>query len=518
MSKYNLSGLWRVDLELVIVKFFQKHWHAIRLFLFLFAINILIYGQKLFHHSLATDDYARFFLNALQHHAHWNGRWLGGLIHSFIFKGGLSILPYFNVLLGVFFVTLAGFVSASILKQRKNFNVILVTLLCSTTIFFARNFFFNSNTPVWITTFLGVYGLYVFYNSKYIWSKILGLVLIVTAISSYQPILQVCLVIVCIRSALDFCTATNNQELQKIIKNSLLVICFLFLATMIYLLVNWLYVVYFGLEVVGEYSKVKTASELSYYFIRLFDFIKSVSFLVDERNHNVIFYTMFGFSCIGAIGILSKFYLRFSFVVSVLLTFFLFVCLVVIIGLPQILGAYVPTRAFYALGWLMAGFFLFTAGANKIVKNIGIVFVVAIIIIHSFSINILFYTAYRQTQADIIRANQITSAIRAQANYQKEPLNFHIVGTKEFALTGKNRLQEALEKPWSKYTVFEHFTDLDFKRMKWATYKKIRRELISKAKLINAYPAKDAIFMKGNNVVLFLNTDKLNNRIREAQK
>ena len=517
MSKYNLSGLWRVDLELAIVKFFQKHWHAIRLFLFLFAINILIYGQKLFYHSLAIDDYARFFLNSLQHHASWNGRWLGGLIHSFIFKGGLSILPYFNVLLGVFFVTLAGFVSASILKQRKNFNVILVTLLCSTTIFFARNFFYNSNTPVWITTFLGVYGLYVFYNSKYIWSKILGLVLIVAAISSYQTILQVCLVIVCVRSALDFCTVTNNQELQKIIKNGLLAICFLFLATMIYLLVNWLYVAYFGLEVRGHYSRITTTHELSYYFIRLFDFIKSIYTFVDQYNYNFIFYAMFGLSCFGAIGILSKFYLRFSFVVSILLTSALFFGFTIIISLPQILGTVIPPRALYVLGWLMAGFFLFTAGSSKIVKNIGIALVVAIIIINSFSINIYFYTAYRQTQADIIRANQITSAIRTQANYQKEPLNFHIVGTKAFALTGKHSSQ-ALGVPWSKYKVFEHFTDLDFKRMKSATYQKIEQELISKAKLINAYPAKDAIFVKDNNVVLFLNTDELNNKIRESQK
>ena len=518
MSKYNLSGLWRVDLELVIVKFFQKHWHAIRLFLFLFAINILIYGQKLFHHSLAKDDYARLFLNSLQQHAHWNGRWLGGLIHSFIFKGGLSILPYFNVLLGVFFVTLAGFVSASILKQRKNFNVILVTLLCSTTIFFARNFFFNSNTPVWITTFLGVYGLYVFYNSKYIWSKIVGLVLIVAAISSYQTILQVCLVIVCVRSALDFCTTTNNKELQKIIKNGLFAICFLFLATMIYLLVNWLYVAYFGLEVWGNYSRMTTTHELSYYFTRLFDFIKSIyNAFVDQYNYDVIFYAMFGLSCFGAIGLLSKFYLRFSFIVSILLTSALFFGLTIIISLPHILSADVPFRAFYALGWLMAGFFLFTAGANKIVKNIGIALVVAIIVINSFSINIYFYTAYRQTQADIIRANQITSAIRTQANYQKEPLNFYIVGTKAFTLIGQAEYQ-ALDASWSKYKVFEHFTDLDFKIMKWATYKKIRRELISKAKLINAYPAKDAIFVKDNNVVLFLNTDNLNNDIRESQK
>ena len=515
MSKYNLSGLWRVDLEVVIVKFFQKHWHTIRLFLFLFAINILIYGQKLFHHSLATDDYARLFLNYFEQHAHSNGRWLGGLIHSFIFKDGLSVLPYFNVLLGVFFVTLAGFVSASILKQRKNFNVILVTLLCSTTIFFARNFFYNSNTHVWITTFLGVYGLYVFYNSKYIWSKILGLVLIIAAISSYQTILQVCLVIVCVRSALDFCTTTNNQELQKIIKNGLLAICFLFLATMIYLLVNWLYVAYFGLEVRGHYSRITTTHELSYYFTRLFDFIKSIYTFMDQYNYNVIFYAMFGLSFFGAIGLLSKFYLRFSFVVSILLTSALFFGLTIIISLPQLIGTDVPVRALYALGWLMAGFFLFTAGANKIVKNIGIALVVAIIIINSFSINIHFYTAYRQTQADIIRANQITSAIRAQANYQKEPLNFHIVGTKTFALTAED---QALERSLSKYKVFEHFTDLDFKRMKWETYQKIEQELISKAKLINAYPAKDAIFMKGNNVVLFLNTDKLNNKIRESQK
>ncbi len=518
MSKYNLSGLWRVDLELVIVKFFQKHWHAIRLFLFLFAINVLIYGQKLFYHSLATDDYARFFLNSLQHHASWNGRWLGGLIHSFIFKGGLSVLPYFNVLLGVFFVTLAGFVSARIFKQRKNFNVILVTLLCSTTIVFANNFFFNSNTPVWITTFLGVYGLYVFYNSKYICSKILGLLLIVAAISSYQTILQVCLVIVCIRSALDFCTATNNKELQKIIKNGLLAICFLFLATMIYLLVNWLYVAYFGLNTSNYYAKLMTTHEASYYFIRLFDFIKSIYALVNQYNYNVIFYAMFGLSCFGAVGLLNKFYLRFSFIVSILLTSALFFGLTIIISLPQILGTDVPVRALYASGWLMAGFFLFTAGANKIVKNMGIAFVVAIIVINSFSINIYFYTAYRQTQADIIRANQITSAIRAQANYQKEPLNFHIVGTKAFALTVKKSSQEALGALRSKYKIFEHFTDLDFKRMKWETYQKIEQELISKAKLINAYPAKDAIFVKDNNVVLFLNTDKLNNKIRESQK
>ena len=140
------------------------------------------------------------------------------------------------------------------------------------------------------------------------------------------------------------------------------------------------------------------------------------------------------------------------------------------------------------------------------------------IIISIFYINVFFYSGYRQTSSDIIRANQIVTTIRLHKNYENESklTLFKIVGQKKFSVPGWFTPQEALNTDWSKYNVFRKFTDFKFQELDDENYKIIENKMIEKGKLIESYPAKSSIFIYNNNIVLFLDTKDINEKIKQA--
>ena len=56
------SSILTFSLEEKILDFYKNYKSDITLFLRVFTVLVLIYGQKLFFHSLATDDFMRLFL------------------------------------------------------------------------------------------------------------------------------------------------------------------------------------------------------------------------------------------------------------------------------------------------------------------------------------------------------------------------------------------------------------------------------------------------------------------------
>ena len=68
----------------------------------------------------------------------------------------MHVLPYLNGLLGVTSVVIAGYVTAIFFKQKNTFNIVAITLIISTTPFFAHNLYFNTNISAWITLMFGI--------------------------------------------------------------------------------------------------------------------------------------------------------------------------------------------------------------------------------------------------------------------------------------------------------------------------------------------------------------------------
>ena len=94
------------------------------------------------------------------------------------------------------------------------------------------------------------------------------------------------------------------------------------------------------------------------------------------------------------------------------------------------MGYLITIQARYAEAWFLAAFFIFAFYSYRIFKNFAILFVSFLLVIQILFINVNSYHFFRQTEADILRANQIVTKIRSNFNYNKEPISFYIQGEK----------------------------------------------------------------------------------------
>ena len=183
----------------------------------------------------------------------------------------------------------------------------------------------------------------------------------------------------------------------------------------------------------------------------------------------------------------------------------------VVIQLQFIAGPGAPLRAHYPVGWFMAGFFCIAA--TSFIGKIGIIvrtLPVLLIIINILYINVYFYAANRQTNADILHVNQIVNRIRMNENYVQEPVKLRIIGENGFRVTGWNSGGQALNQFWSKYPIFNHFTDLEFKVMNDDEYSTVVNYIRKEAIKIHPYPGRNSIVVYQDKVVLFLSDDEQN--------
>ena len=522
-----LQKILAVELDKSISHYFHNNWNNIRLFLLLFLVNVFIYGQHLFFHSLATDDYARFLQKSGFHQISWNGRWGADLFNS-ILSGPLHTLPYFNILLGIFFVTLAGFLTSFLWKQKQKFTIIMVTLLCSVNIYFAKNFFFITNISTWFTTFLGVYALHLFY-SRSTWKKTLSLFMLIFSIGAYQTIVQVCLMIIIVRVTLDLWQIKNRKEIYTIFKE------------------NFFAILFVGLSAIFSFFITET-------LIKIYNFTKGGRLAVSSFYPEEIIKVLVTIPLYFFLIILLAFYHKPDKRVIFWRCFYLFIFFLaahIIIDFSSFFTGYsADVRARYPEAWLLSAFFIFSFYSYKFLKNLSILFVSLLLVIQILFINVYFYHSNRQTEMDILRVNQIVTQIRSNFNYNKEPISFYIQGEKQFSnknlllqsqpkkLISQQQLkdkifqtvlnflaqvfiigtdQQVLATGWSKYNVFRHFTDFNFKKMKENSYKKIEEELIEKGKIIYPYPAKNSIFVEDNKVILFLDTTSINEKINSKK-
>ena len=506
----------KIDIEENITSYIKNNSSNLIFFFFLFVANLFVYGQKLFFHLLATDDYAQLLTEG-EERASWVGRWFEGMIYQDILSktGGslLYILPYINTLFGIFSFTLAGFLTAQILKQKSKFNIAIVTFLCSTSPFIAHNLYFNLNTLVWFSTLLGVYGLFLAYQSRFL--GMIGFVLFVCAIGTYQTIIQVGLAIIMIKTMLDILQTRSKRESWNSIRDGLFFIAFVLVALIVSDSINRVLLkYYYHVDPVQRYA---TAFEIQNISVHLYRLLEIYAIKIDFLYFKDTFkFTIIVIIFSGVCGLL--FYEKKRILLKLVVVIVLFLATPLVTFLPKLFGIYMPLRALYAGNIFIAGLFLFSTVSFRLLKNIGFLASMFFIIISIFYINVFFYSGYRQTSSDIIRANQIVTTIRLHKNYENESklTLFKIVGRKKFSVPGWFTPQEALNTDWSKYNVFRKFTDFKFQELDDENYKIIENKMIEKGKLIESYPAKSSIFIYNNNIVLFLDTKDINEKIKQA--
>jgi hypothetical protein len=507
-----MNQILNFDIEQKIKDLVENNLKNIKLFFILFAINIFIYGQKIFFYSLATDDYGRFY-NGGGEQASWLGRWMAGIMNQNVFTGAMHILPYFNGVIGIFSFSLAGFLTAKILKRTNSFEISIITLLISATPMVADNLHFNTNTSTWVSTLLGIIGLLLAQKANK-FSKILGLSFVVIAIGCYQTIVQVAIAIAMIKAIIDVCESKDKNDLKVLFLNFAYSIAFVLLAYAFSHLINHLYVQHYNLEIADRFGNAVHGFDISVYWHRLSSMFHNNYGFRFFKNQLTLLYKIMGLlalcSCIFMV-IKGKQARHTKIILSVFL-FLMFLYIPLVNNLPNITGYRIPLRAYYTVGWFMAGFFIIQMlSFKKIFKTASLAITLTMIVLSVCYINIFFDSASRQTTADLIRVNQIVGRIRTHENYTLEPIKFKIIGTtNKFSVIAWNSDQQALNADWSKEKVFKNFSDLNFTEMTDAEFNEVEDSLIKKGQQIDPYPAKNSIVVKDDKVVLFLNSTDVN--------
>jgi hypothetical protein len=503
-----------MDIEIKIDSLLSRNARKIRFFFILFAINVFIYGQKLFFYSLAPDDFGRLDNNGGEL-ASWLGRWMGGIINMHVFQGAMFIQPYFNGVLGVFFLTLAGFLTADILKRTRNFEIAMVTLLISATPMIANNLYFNANISVWLSTPVGIIGFLLFQKTNNL-AKGFGVLLLASAIGCYQTIIQVVISISMILILMGISESKNLKELKDVCFKFIFSMSFIGLSFGLSSFINTLYTKIYNLKVTERLGTALEVTSFSGYMERIASMFHSNFGLMNFENPLLFLYR--SMALLSLAGLISMIWrgaqTKQIKIILTLVCSLIMLYVPLVINLPNITGNGIPIRAHYTIGWFVAGFFVIQILTfRNLFKALSFLMAFSIIILSASYINIYFEAASRQTSSDIMRVNQIVSAIRNHSSYTSEPIKLAVVGTKNFSVTGWNYNHQALMSDWSKLPAFKHFTDLNFEPMDEAEYIEVEHSIIQKNEEVDSYPGKKSIQIEGDKVVVFLNADHVNNSI-----
>ena len=533
----NKKELWDINLENNISIFIEKNLTDIKLFFIVFAVNIVIFGQKIFFLSLATDDYRahNYVYNKDMYLARMSGRWAKELFDNYIFVDELQVLPYIHSVIGVLAFTLIGFLTAKYFKRANKLEIVIITLLISASPMFAHNLYFSLNFPVWFTAAFAVIGFLMFSKTnKFI--KLSGFVLMIIAIGNYQTIVQVIAAMIIFKAILELMQVASIDGIKDIFLNTVMSILFIALAYLASVGINEYILHYNNLTSGSRYKTAENIMEISVYIDRVISMYRHTVHLHYFNVKLLIMYKILGgLSIFGIIFITlrKKTNLNVKFV-SFLLIILLFLSIPIIVNLPLITGNWIPPRAHYAIGWILAGLFAIQMSSfHGIFKTLSTLLTVSIIIVSIYYINIFFDAANRQTSSDISRANQIVNRIRMNKNYITEPMQFKIVGRKNFSVIGWKSYQQALNTDWSKYETFKYFTDFKFTAIKDKRnenkdnniigianneYHEVKKYLIKKGEIINAYPGKNSIIVYKGKAILFLDSNTINAEIRLSKQ
>lgn len=495
--------------------------------LFLFLIVLLIYGQKLFFYALPSDDYMRFYGDDNTNMLITNSaRWAQALLNKYIFVGSMQILPYLHGLVGIFSFTLMGYLTAYYFERKSTVDIALVTLLVAISPMFAHNLYFSTNITTWLALLAGVIGILLVSSSSWI-GKLIGTFLFIFSVGNYQTILQIAIVMVMVRIILKIINAKSKKEIVTSLKYAFLMIAFFGVSYSLSMQINQCFLHHLHLQ---ETHRLMNANEelnvtlLWKHIIQIYQTFFSLHLIPLNYFQKIlpILYAIMGGGSI--LGLYSGLFLdkNISLLLRVLKFFIytlFFILLPLILYLPSVLDLDIPLRAHFTFDWCVAGFFVLQRETlKKFFSFIPILIGICILLISTYYIAIFFDAGYRQTQADIMRANTIVERIRQAPNYKNEPIKFYIHGQKKFNVIGWNmQWQQPFNSYWAKYKIFNYFTDFKFQRASGEDREKVREYLVKRNKLIHAYPEKDSVIVFDDVAILYLTVDDINNMIRKKE-
>ncbi len=188
----------------------------------------------------------------------------------------------------------------------------------------------------------------------------------------------------------------------------------------------------------------------------------------------------------------------------------------VIVNASFILGVQPPIRSLYVIGWMVAASYLIAVVLNKDRLLLWTrVMAVATIILGSAYVSVFFDAARRQTESDIIRANQIVAEIRRKPSYASEPVRLKIVGQKTFPVPGWKFGFGGFAE-WSKYGILSKFTDMTFDVMDDTELQVHILDLLDGVSEVKSYPEKPSIFVKNGRVLVVLDPKELQYPVNRA--
>ncbi len=499
------GALFHHSIEDALIIWYSNNKIWIEAFIISFVIICLLYGSKLFFLSYSTDDYARFlgakggfFLSQL------SGRWGSDIFSSYVFNNDIHILPYWNTLVALFFYTSSSVLTARIWDITNRLSIILLSLLCLVTPYVAHSLYFNTNTSVPIAIFLAILGFYLFLKHKK--HSVFFVFLLTIAISTYQTTLQLLLVIIVGYIFSSYILQPIlNKKTKEIVQTVLLAITLIVLSYGLSLFVNETILEAMGTTRGGRLASATELKTLAVYWDRITNiygtFLKDLPLLYFSNGLSIINKILIIFTGLCSIFILIK---KRDEKIKVCAGLLSILSLPIILYLPSITGVVIPLRAHFSIGWFIAFSLIVLAPTNSLIRNLQITLALTVILLSTLYINIFFYNAHRQTQADIFRSNEIVSRIRQLPEYTKEPIKFLILGTKSFRVSGWKWHQDALNTPWSKYRIFKHFTDFSFSRITPEEKASILTKLFI-SRHVPTFPDKNSIRIIDGVAVLILN-------------
>ncbi len=487
----------------------------------LFAINILIYGQKLFFYALPADDFMRFYgdtnTNML---ISYSARWGQALLNKYIFVEALQILPYLHGLIGIFSFTLMGYLIARYLKLSNTFHITISTLLFAVSPMFAHNLYFSTNITTWITLLLGMIGFLMISYSK-ILMKSIGFIFLIFSISNYQTIIQMLLLLLVFYISIALVKSQNFNSIIKAFVKSFFIGLLILFAYILSQYINGFFLDYYDLPEKHRLSTADSLHYISFYWEQIkhsYDLKYFIKFNYFQHIFE-IFYLSMAFLTLLSVSLsvlLQKFTWKLK-ITKILLFLILMLLVPILLNLPLILGVEIPTRAHFSFGIALSGFFILqTMTLNKKLQIFSKLLSFLIIIVSIYYITIFFDACTRQTEADIRRANTIVERIRLSDIDSTEPIHFHIVGHKKFNVKGWSmQWQQPFNHKWAKYKIFEYFTDLKFTQLNEKEILQAKEYISNHYKHIEDYPSKKSMITYQNNVFLFLDSREINSIIKK---
>ena len=497
------------------------HWRKVygihfKRFAVLYGILFLIFGQRLFFYALPSDDYMRFWGDDNTNMLITNSaRWAQALLNKYIFTDAVQILPYLHGLVGIFCFTLMGYGSALYWKREKASEIGIITLLIAATPMFAHNLYFSTNITTWLTLALGMIGFFMIDLSKRFWIKLFGFLLLVFSIGSYQSIIQIVVLLILFKVLLLAIDTKESKSVWKVVYRACVLVVVVAIAYVVSDKINDYFLHMYHLHKVHRLAQAEQNFSLSALFVHLKDtYTTPILFLFFSKPLHLLFLLFY------MTGMVAGAYLIFFKksgtaalkIVKLFVLMIAFVLIPPIVNLPLMMGVDIPVRAHFPIGWAVGGMFMLSLLAFKgIFRTVVYVLAGVLIIVNSYYISIFYDGCDRQTQADIIRANAIVNRIRMDKNYDNEPIKFYITGQKAFNVKGWNvKWQQPFNSYWSKYKIFNYFTDLNFQWMSRKDLIEISQYIVNRGELVHSYPGKNSIVVYNGKAVLFLNADKMN--------